>query len=65
MDTDIAMESADVVLMRSDPFDVVGAIGLSRITVGQNASELGLGSGYNVIAFSFRCVHLLSAHREP
>jgi len=31
--TDVAMESAQVVLMKSDPYDVVGAIELSRATL--------------------------------
>ena len=31
--TDVAMESADIVLMKSDPFDVVGAIELSHATL--------------------------------
>jgi P-type Cu2+ transporter len=49
--TDVAMESADVVLMKSDPFDVVGAIELSRATLRKMHQNLGWAVGYNVIAF--------------
>ena len=51
--TDVAMESADVVLMRSDPFDVVAAIGLSRVTLRKMHQNLWWAVGYNVIAFPF------------
>lgn len=51
--TDVAMESADVVLMRSDPFDVVGAIGLSRVTLRKMHQNLWWAVGYNVVAFPF------------
>lgn len=51
--TDVAMESADVVLKRSDPFDVVGAIDLSRVTLRKMHQNLGWAVGYNVIAFPF------------
>ncbi len=51
--TDVAMESADVVLMKSDPFDVVAAIGLSRVTLRKMHQNLGWAVGYNVIAFPF------------
>ena len=49
--TDVAMESADIVLMRSDPFDVVGAIELSRATLRKMHQNLYWAVGYNVIAF--------------
>jgi Cu2+-exporting ATPase len=49
--TDVAMESADIVLMRSDPFDVVGAIELSRATLRKMHQNLWWAVGYNVIAF--------------
>jgi len=49
--TDVAMESADVVLMKSDPFDVVGALALSRATLRKMHQNLGWAVGYNVIAF--------------
>ena len=49
--TDVAMESADVVLMKSDPFDVVGAIMLSRATLRKMHQNLWWAVGYNVIAF--------------
>ena len=49
--TDVAMESADIVLMNSDPFDVVGAIELSRATLRKMHQNLWWAVGYNVVAF--------------
>ncbi len=49
--TDVAMEAADVVLMKSDPADVIGAIGLSRATLRKMHQNLWWAAGYNVIAF--------------
>jgi Cu2+-exporting ATPase len=49
--TDVAMESADVVLMKSDPYDIVGAIELSHATVRKMHQNLWWAVGYNVIAF--------------
>lgn len=49
--TDVAMESADVVLMRSDPYDVVRAIELSRATLNKMHQNLWWAAGYNVLAF--------------
>src|SRR5690606_16307069 len=47
----VAMESADVVLMKSDPFDVVGAIRLSHATLRKMHQNLWWAVAYNVIAF--------------
>jgi Cu2+-exporting ATPase len=49
--TDVAIESADVVLMKSDPYDVVGALELSRATLRKMHQNLWWAVGYNVIAF--------------
>jgi Cu2+-exporting ATPase len=49
--TDVAMESAQVVLMKSDPFDVVGAIELSHATLRKMHQNLFWAVGYNTIAF--------------
>ena len=49
--TDVAMESAQVVLMKSDPYDVVGAIVLSRATLRKMHQNLWWAVGYNVVAF--------------
>jgi Cu2+-exporting ATPase len=49
--TDVAMETADVVLMKSDPFDVLGAIALSRATVRKMKQNLWWAAGYNILAF--------------
>lgn len=45
------METADVVLMKSDPYEVIGAIALSRATVRTMHQNLWWAVGYNVIAF--------------
>jgi Cu2+-exporting ATPase len=49
--TDVAMEAADVVLMKSDPFDVIGTVILSRATRRKMRQNLWWAAGYNVIAF--------------
>ena len=49
--TDVAVETADVVLMKSDPVDVLGAIALSRATVRKMRQNLWWAVGYNTIAF--------------
>jgi Cu2+-exporting ATPase len=48
--TDVAIETADVVLMRSDPLDVATAITIGRGTLGKERQNLGWAVGYNVIA---------------
>jgi P-type Cu2+ transporter len=48
--TDVAVESAGIVLVRSDPRDVVGAIRLSRATYGKMIQNLIWATGYNLIA---------------
>ncbi|MFC6282145.1 MULTISPECIES: heavy metal translocating P-type ATPase [Polaromonas] len=49
--TDVAMDSADVVLMKSDPYDIVGAIELSRATLRKMHQNLWWAVGYNTVAF--------------
>ena len=49
--TDVAMETADVVLMKSDPYDVLGAMALSRATVRKMKQNLWWAAGYNTVAF--------------
>jgi Cu2+-exporting ATPase len=48
--TDVAVETADVVLVRSDPADVPTAISLSRATVRKMRQNLGWAVGYNALA---------------
>ncbi len=49
--TDVALESADVVLMRSDPLDVARAITISAATRRKMVQNLWYAAGYNIIAF--------------
>jgi Cu2+-exporting ATPase len=48
--TDVAIETADVVLMRSDPFDVPTALAIGRATLRKMRQNLGWAIGYNAIA---------------
>jgi P-type Cu2+ transporter len=48
--TDVAVETADVVLMRSDPLDVATAITISRGTVRKMRQNLAWAIGYNSLA---------------
>jgi Cu2+-exporting ATPase len=48
--TDVAVETANVVLMRSDPLDIAAAMRLSRATVRKMKQNLVWASVYNVMA---------------
>jgi P-type Cu2+ transporter len=48
--TDVAIETADIVLMRSDPLDVATAISIGRATLRKMRQNLGWAVGYNAIA---------------
>jgi Cu2+-exporting ATPase len=48
--TDVAVETADVVLMKSDPLDVSRAMTLSKATVRKMKQNLAWASVYNILA---------------
>jgi Cu2+-exporting ATPase len=48
--TDVAVASAEIVLVRSDPRDVVGAIVLSRATYRKMVQNLVWATAYNLVA---------------
>jgi len=48
--TEVAIESADVVLVRSDPRDVVELIELSRAAYAKMVQNLAWATGYNAVA---------------
>ncbi|MBN1368694.1 MAG: cadmium-translocating P-type ATPase [Dehalococcoidaceae bacterium] len=47
--TDIAMETADVILVKSNPMDVVAAVRLAKSTYNKMLQNLAWATGYNVI----------------
>jgi len=48
--TDVAIETASIVLMKSDPYDIVRAITLSKATVSKMKQNLFWAAIYNVLA---------------
>ncbi len=48
--TDVAIETGNIVLMRSDPYDIVAAIRLSKATVGKMKQNLIWAFTYNALA---------------
>ena len=48
--TDVAVESAGIILVKNDPRDVVRALNLSRATMRKMFENLLWATGYNVVA---------------
>jgi len=48
--TDVAVESAGIILVRDDPRDVVGAIRLSRAAYSKMVQNLAWATAYNLVA---------------
>lgn len=48
--TDVAVETADIILVRSNPLDAVAILGLSRATYRKMVQNLLWATGYNVVA---------------
>lgn len=48
--TDVAIETADIILVKSNPMDIVAIIGLARNTYRKMIENLIWATGYNVIA---------------
>jgi len=59
--TDVAVATADVVLVRSNPADVVTIIELARATYGKMVQNLAWATGYNVIAIPLAAGVLVGA----
>lgn len=48
--TDVALETADIILVRSNPLDVVAIVGLARATYRKMVQNLVWATGYNTFA---------------
>lgn len=59
--TDVAIKSADIILTRSDPRDVVKVIALSQATWRKMVQNIAWATGYNVIAIPLAAGALASA----
>lgn len=47
--TDVAIETADIILVRSNPLDVVNIISLAKATYRKMMQNLGWATGYNIV----------------
>ena len=52
--SDVAIETAVVILVRNNPADVVAILKLSRATYRKRMQNLFWATGYNVVAFRWR-----------
>jgi Cu2+-exporting ATPase len=59
--TDVAIETADIVLVRNDPMDAVSILGLSRATFSKMVQNLLWATGYNAAAIPLAAGILYSA----
>lgn len=48
--TDVAIDSADVILVKSNPFDILHFLSLSKNTQRKMVQNLWWGAGYNIVA---------------
>jgi Cu2+-exporting ATPase len=48
--TDVAVESADVILVKSEPSDIMNFLTLAEKTMKKTVQNLWLGAGYNILA---------------
>ncbi|CAM4173660.1 Cu2+-exporting ATPase [Lacicoccus alkaliphilus] len=48
--TDVAVESGDVILVKSEPSDIMNFLSLSERTMKKTVQNLWLGAGYNILA---------------
>ena len=48
--TDVAIESADVILVKSNPSDILHFLSLSKNTQSKMVQNLWWGAGYNIVA---------------
>ncbi|MHA1712524.1 MAG: copper-translocating P-type ATPase [Candidatus Ranarchaeia archaeon] len=58
--TDVAIESADIILVRNDPRDIATVTSLSRVTYTKMVQNLWWAAGYNIIAIPLAAGVLLS-----
>jgi Cu2+-exporting ATPase len=59
--TDVAVEAADIVLIRSDPADVIAILKLSRATYKKMIQNLWWAAGYNIVAIPLAAGVLINA----